>query len=148
MSGSKLTQEEAELLLEMIKCSLATEINFPSKGETEEFDVIGKTKTDIFVINIFRGKINRLKYDLGARIKKNGISLMELHINPSNVHTNPNGEKLLGSHWHVYTEEHGRRLAFAAEDIEDENFVENTIDFLRKFSIIEQPEINYQLELL
>jgi len=148
VSSSKLTQEEAKLLLEMTKRSLAAEISFPSKGESEEFDVTGETKNDVFAINIFRGKINRLKYDFGARIKKNGILLMELHINPSNVHTNPNGQKLVGSHWHVYTEEHGRRLAFPAGDIEDEKFVENTIDFFKRFNIIEQPNINYQLELL
>lgn len=148
MRGSKLTQEEAELLLKMTKRSLIAEINFPQKGITEEFDVTGDTKTDIFAINIFRGKINRSKYNIVARIKKDGILLLELHINPSNVHYNPNGEKIIGSHWHIYTEEHGRELAIAADDIKNEDFVENTIEFFEKFNVIEQPDINYQFELL
>lgn len=75
-----------------------SEISFPAKGESAEFNVAGDSKQDIFAINIFRGKINRLKYNIGARIVKNGILLLELHINPSNVHPNPDGEKITGSH--------------------------------------------------
>ena len=36
----------------------------------------------------------------------------------------------------------------AAEDIESDKFVENTIMFLDKFKVIEKPTINFQLELL
>ncbi len=101
----------------------------------------------MFTVTICRGHINRLKYEVGARIKKHGIMLLELHINPNNVHYNPNGEKLVGSHWHIYTEEHGRKMAFAAENIESEKFVENTIAFLKRFNVIERPTINHQVEL-
>lgn len=149
MSAIKLTQEEAERLLNMMKRSLIAELDFPTREDKNtEFDVEGETKRDLFTIKIFRGKINRLKYDFGARIKKNGILLLELHINPSNVHYNPDGTKLCGSHWHIYTEEFGRRLAFPAEDIESEQFVENTIMFLEKFHVIKQPEVKMQLELV
>lgn len=74
--------------------------------------------------------------------------LLELHINPSNIHTNPDGEKITGSHWHIYSEEYGRLWAFVAEDIESENFVDNAIIFLEKFNVIERPTINFQLELM
>ena len=72
--------------------------------------------------------------------------LLELHISPSNVHYNPNGEKICGSHWHIYTEEYGRNYAFPAEDVQEDAFVDNTIAFLTKFNVVEQPNINYQLE--
>lgn len=85
----------------MVKRTLVSEINFPSKGKAEEFNVVGDSKQDVFAVNIFRGKINRFKYNIGARIIKNGIMLLELHINPSNIHTNPDGEKITGSHWHI-----------------------------------------------
>ncbi len=144
----KLTQKEAEALLAMLKRSLVKEINFPEKANSVEFDVIGDNKKDVFATRIYRGRINPLKYDLSARVKKDGIMLMELHINPGSAHINPDGEKIVGSHWHIYTEEYGRKKAFPAEDIQSDHFVENTILFMKKFNIIEQPAINYQFELL
>ena len=82
-----------------------------------------------------------------SRIKKNGISLLELHINATNVHFNPDGEKITKDHWHVYTEEYGRKLAFPAKDIHSEKFEENTVRFLKKFHVVEPPEIRCQMEL-
>lgn len=148
MSLYKISQEEADRLLCMLKHSLLSEITFPSKGETTEFQVIGDRKQDLFSINIFRGKINRLKYNIGARIVKNGILLLELHINPSNVHLNPDGEKITGNHWHIYSEEYGRLWAFPAEDIRSEYFEDNTINFLDKFHVIEKPKITFQPEIV
>lgn len=57
MSVAKLTDAEARRLLEMTKRSLIAEMNFPSRGESKEFDVIGDTNQDIFSIKIYRGKI-------------------------------------------------------------------------------------------
>lgn len=148
MSSNKLTDAEARRLLEMTKKTLEEEINFPTCGNTQEFDVVGDTKKDVFTVNIYRGKIQSRKYNIGARIKKNGLSLLELHINPTTVHINPNGEKICSSHWHIYSEQYGRAYAFPADDIQDDMFVDNTISFLNKFNVIEQPEIHYQLELL
>lgn len=148
MGTPKMTQAEADRLLQMVKRSLISELTFPSAGEKEEFNVQGDTSKDIFTISIFRGKINAKKYNIGARITKDGVMLLELHINPSNVHQNPNdGPKIYGNHWHIYTEEHNRELAFPAEDINSENFVENTISFLTKFNVIEQPAVYYQMDM-
>lgn len=72
MSSNKLTDAEARQLLEMTKKSLVQEINFPTRGNEKEFDVVGDTKKDIFAIKIYRGKIQPFKYNIGARIKKNG----------------------------------------------------------------------------
>lgn len=144
----KLTQQEAEDLINMLKKTLIEEITFPTKGNSIEFDVVGNTKKDLFTTRIYRGKINSQKYEIGARIKKDGTMLMELHINPGKPHLNPNGEKIVGTHWHVYTEEYGRRQAYLAEDIFSNKFVENTILFMEKFNIIEKPSINFQLELV
>lgn len=148
MSETKLTNDEAKKLLEMLKRSLVTDINFPDCGGKAKFDVVGTTKKDVFSIDIYRGKINPYKYDIGALIKKNGTMLLQLHINPTNVHTNPNGQKIIGNHWHIYTEEYGRAFAFPAENIQSDEFVENTIAFLVKFNVIEKPNILFQLKLL
>ena len=132
----------------MVKRSLIAEIEFPTRGKTVEFDVKGDTKRDIFSVNIYRGRIQPLKYNIGARIRKNGIMLLELHINATSVHSNPDGEKICGSHWHVYREEFGRNYAFPADDFRDDAFVKNTIVFLTRFNVIEQPNILYQHEIL
>ena len=95
----------------------------------------------------FEEKIQSKKYSIGARIKKNGISLLELHINATNVHFNPDGEKITKDHSHIYTEEYGRKFAFPAEDIHSEKFEENTVRFLKKFHVVEPPEIRCQMEL-
>ena len=147
-NGKKLTQAEADRMLNMIKCSLVKNINFPSKGSSLEFDLVGESQKEIFTTKIYRGRINHLKYELGARIKKDGILLLELHISPGKVHPNPDGTKIIGSHWHIYTEEYGRSFAFPAEDIASDNFVENSIIFLEKFNVVEKPTVNFQLELL
>lgn len=65
-----LTQDEADKLLNMLKKSLVDSINFPSTGKSIEFNVNGDSKKDVFTIKICRGKIDRKKYDLGARIQK------------------------------------------------------------------------------
>lgn len=144
----KLTKDEAAELLKMLKHTLHQSIDFPQKGTSIEFDVIGNTKKDLFTIKVYRGKIDRQKYDIGARIKKNGILLLELHINKNKIHINPDGKKIIGSHWHIYTEEYGRRYAIPADNISSDKFIETTIMFLDKFNVIEKPEINYQLELI
>ena len=148
MMDNMLSQEEAEAMLKMLKESLIENISFPDKGTSTQFNVVGNTDKDLFTIHIFRGKINATKYNLGARIKKNGIMLLELHINPSNVHINPDTEeKILGSHWHIYTQKYGRKFAFPAEDINKNDFVDTTIKFFDKFNIIKKPTVHYQEEL-
>ena len=147
MSSAKLTQKEAETLLRMTKRSIEEKIEFPQKGRREEFHVVGDNKSDLFVISLYRSNYHPTKYEICARIKKNGTMLLELHINPTNVHPNPDGTKIFGSHWHVYTEGYGTTFAFPATDIHDEAFVENTINFFIKFNIIERPLIVYQAEI-
>ena len=148
MSVEKLTQDEAKRLLEMMKRSLVATIDFPSRGKAKEFDVVGDTKKDVFSISVYRAKIRPFKYNFGARIKKNGIMLLELHISQSAVHRNPDGEKITGSHWHIYTEKYGRDYAFSADDVQSDLFVENAIKFLEEFNVVEKPTIVHQMEIL
>ena len=139
----KLTQEEADRLIAMLKTTLCKEIYFPSRNSGTEFDVQGDTKQDILKIKIFHNK-----YTFGARIKKDGILLLELHINPGNPHSNPDGTIIIGSHWHVYREGYDRKFAFPATNIDDDDFISNTLQFFDKFHLIDKPNVNYQLEIL
>lgn len=147
MFRNRIKQDDAEKLLGALKKSLSTHINFPEKGTSETFQVKSIEGNDIFKINIYRGNVNRFKYNIGALISKDSIPLLELHIGPGNRHINPDGEIIEGSHWHIYSEQYGTSQAFPAEDMNSERFVENTISFLDRFNVIEKPEIYYQSEL-
>lgn len=144
----QLTQSEAERLLHMVKKSLISQINFPGSGDSTDFEVVGENKRDLFIIDIYKGKINKNKFNIGARIKKNNIILLELHIGATNRHLNPSGTIVTGSHWHIYSEKYGIKEAFPAEDINSLDFVEKTMLFFEKFNLVEKPIINYQFELI
>ena len=148
MGATKLTNAEATKLIEMVKKALIAEIDIPTRGGSKTFDVAGEAKTDLFTVSIFRGAVSRTKCNFGARIKKNNIMLLELHVSPTRVHVNPNGEKITGSHWHIYTEEYGRSQAFLVGDINEDSFVENTLNFLERFNVVNPPEVNMQLEII
>lgn len=150
MSSERLTDAEATRLLTMLKHALIQELVFPARGEKQEFELEGETNRDLFTVCIYRGRIQSMKYEIGARIQKNNILLLELHINPRGIHQNPepDGRKITGNHWHVYSEQYGRTMAFPADDIQSDLFVENTIRFLTEFHVVEPPVIRAQLELL
>nr|DAV21250.1 MAG TPA: hypothetical protein [Caudoviricetes sp.] len=143
----KLSKEEAERLLNMIKNSLVDSINFPNLGELVEFNAKGDTDKDIFTLSIYRGKINGNKICHNARIAKNGIILLALDVCDNGCHQNPDGTKITGSHWHIYTEEFGRKLAYKAEDINSKDFVNNSLIFFEKFNLIQHPAIMIQEKL-
>jgi len=62
--------------------------------------------------------------------------------------SNPDGTIIIGSHWHVYREGYDRKFAFPATNIDDDDFISNTLQFFDKFHLIDKPNVNYQLEIL
>lgn len=143
-----LTTEEAKALIKMLKSSLAEIIQLPNSEQRKvEFDVVGKDKTDRFTISIYTGSLNSSKHNFGARISRSGVLLLELHINPKGAHLNPDGTKIVGSHWHIYDQEYGRKMAYPATDISSDDFVDNTLLFLDSFHVIQKPELQFQPSL-
>ena len=69
MANNKITQEEAERLLNMIKKTLSNSINFPGKGEEIEFELSGDTKKELFITKIYRGRINHKKYERFQKVQ-------------------------------------------------------------------------------
>lgn len=141
LQNISITREEIELLLEQLKRALIDAVILPSAGDKLKIDVEGCESKEAFSVRINRSRIKENKYEICGIVEKHNIPLLELHINPTNVHPNPDGSKVKGSHWHVYSEEYGRRVAFPAENIESENFVQHTIQFLDRFNVIETPDI-------
>lgn len=147
ISNTKLTKEEAERLLKMVKHALVDDIDFPDVGKEIKFDAIGSSNREKFTIHIFRSRIKSTKYNIGALFFKNNIMLMELHICDTSRHRNPDGQMIEGNHWHIYSEEYGRKMAIPAEDIKAVDFVENTLVFFEKFNLIDPPFVNIEVQM-
>lgn len=147
ISDIRLTKEEAEKLLNMVKHTLVDDIDFPGVGKEIKFDAIGSSNRDKFNIHIYRSKIKSTKYNIGALFYKNDVMLMELHICDTLKHRNPDGQMIIGNHWHIYSEEYGRKMAIPAEDIRSVDFVENTLVFFEKFNLIEPPYVHIEMQM-
>jgi len=60
------------------------------------------------------------------------------------THTNPDGTRISGTHWHIYKEGEDDWNAQAA-DIESPDFVNDTIRLLDRFNVIRRPDFQEKL---
>jgi len=142
----RLSQKEADMLISMLKKTVEKEISLPYAKGRIDFNVLGERREDVFAINISRKGINAAGASYQGRVQTSGIILMRLDVNPTAVHTNPDGEKIMGTHLHVYTEEHD--MAFATSfDIESKDLFQLCYSFFERFNIIEPPSVTQQLTL-
>lgn len=140
----KLTQVEANMLIDMLKRTVKNAtLQFPPVKGKLIFDVIGERRTDVFTINIDRKGINAQGGTYQGRIKSNNVILLRLDVNPTAVHLNPNGERIYGTHLHIYSEEYELKEAIPF-DVENQDLYEVCYTFFKRFNIIEPPEMIYQ----
>ncbi|MDR2971077.1 MAG: hypothetical protein LBU83_04025 [Bacteroidales bacterium] len=142
----KLTQKEADMLIEMLKKTAEKEIAFPQERGRVEFDVFGDRREDIFVVNISRKGINADGASYQGRLRHREGILMRLDVNPTGVHRNPDEEVIRGTHLHIYTEEYGMAVAIPF-DTENKDLVGLCYAFFKHFHIIEPPAVTFQLKL-
>jgi len=107
---------------------------------------LGDRRDDVFVVNIERKGINAGGASYQGRTRHSGIILMRLDINPTGVHYNPDGEKILGTHIHIYTEEHEMAMAIPF-DVNNKDLYQLCYTFFDRFNIIDKPKIKQQLTL-
>ena len=143
----RLTQKEADMLINMLKKTVEKEINFPCGKGRVEFDVTGDRREDIFAVNIQRKGINAGGATYQGRVRTNGVILMRLDVNPTGVHTNPDGDKITGTHIHIYTEKYGDSWAIPF-DVESMDLYQLCHTFFGRFNVVEPPKMNQQLTLL
>ena len=67
-----LTTEEATRLIKLTKQSLIDILSSPDTGANVEFDASHEDTGDLFTVKIYRGKINKNKYE------KNGIFVLPI----------------------------------------------------------------------
>jgi hypothetical protein len=144
----KLTQAEADMLIEMLKRTVEkTMLEFPSVKGSLAFDVLGERRTDEFVITIDRKGINAQGCTYQGRLKSNNVILIRLDVNPTAIHTNQStGEKIVGTHLHIYTEEYEMKEAIAF-DIEAKDLYGTCYTFFERFHVVEPPPIVYQYSI-
>lgn len=143
-----LTQAEADKLIAMFKSSLEDCIFFPSEKSGVSFYAVGERRNDEFIVNIDRkGKLLE-KCTYQGRLRQSNQVLMRLDIDPNGRHTNPPpyNDVIIGSHLHVYTEEHEMKLAVPF-DPENKALYELCYTFFEKFHIMEPPTVLYQERL-
>ena len=136
-----LTDAEARRMLELLKEALSPKSITLNKGEKASFEASSTTSPDRFRIQINRGARNEKKVEIVALPKGIPQTILELHLHPNQPHRNPDGELVKGSHWHVYSEEYGRRWAYPALDLETDSFVDGTMAFFERFHLIRHPQI-------
>jgi len=149
-------------------------LEFPNSKGKISFDVLGEQRNNEFVVSIERKGINskgcsyqgrnetpRRKQrgivsgitlffspqaagNLPLEIKSNNIILLRLDINPTAVHINQNGEKITGSHLHIYEDEHTEMKNVIPFDISNKDLFDLCQSFFEKFNVVEPPVIKYQ----
>lgn len=138
-----LTQKEADMLINMLKKTAEDCIEFPSKKGRVEFDVTGERREDVFVVNIARKGINAGGASYQGRLRHSGTILLRLDVNPTSKHENPDGQIILGTHLHAYTEDYEMMYAVAF-DVENKGLYAMCFEFFQRFNIIEPPEVTKQ----
>lgn len=139
-----LTTKQAEELIDLLKCIVEGKFVIPEDGKLE-YDFKSTETRDLFKISIFRSKIgNKISYT--GLLKGKNVMLIRLDINKNGVHKNPDGEKIIGNHIHIYTEEHSDKYAVNF-NVNEFDVKENCIDFFRKFNVINPEFGNSQTTL-
>lgn len=129
-----MTNEEAKELIELFKKIAKGKLIIPSQGK-HVFDFFSTTTRDKFTVSIFRGSYNSKTSYVGL-LKGTNEVLIRLDVTPNGRHRNPDGELILGTHIHVFTEEYGDKFAINL-DLISEDTLENCIIFFKRFNIIE-----------
>ena len=141
---NRLTQQEAKMLIDMLKNIAQGKVDFPSEKGRISPPLLAKSidEKENFVIDMSRAGINANKATYQARHKRTNQILLRLDVNPTQRHPNPDGSMIEAgvNHLHIYTEEHGDRWAIAF-DTENKELDEICYLFFDRFNIIERPEI-------
>ena len=108
-----LTQTEADALIAMRKHFRSSHNISLLPGVDETYELIGTDHREGFFLDLWRGTIRLSKYKLQT-IGRMIIVLVRLDINGA-PHTNPDGQKLDGTHIHIYREGFEDKWAFPVD---------------------------------
>lgn len=134
-----LTQTEADTLIGMPKRPSSGTINiFPSPGDRLIIELESLDKTEDFLLDVTRGRIDLVKITYQHRARQSVILLrLDVHGAP---HRNPDGVSVLCPHLHVYREGFGDKWAFPADVADFSNLLnqqQTLFDFMSRCNVTE-----------
>ena len=59
-----------------------------------------------YFLKVYQGRLDKDRFSIHLRFKEFHHHLVRIDVNPNINHNNPDGEKIVGSHIHIYTNEH------------------------------------------
>lgn len=112
-----LTQSEADALIAMEKRLVAAvQTVAVAPGGDESYELAGAEAEERFQLDLYRGRRRTAKLMFQTRARK-VVVLLRLDLNGS-PHTNPDGERLDGTHLHVFREDCDDKWALPLSDAE------------------------------
>jgi hypothetical protein len=109
-----LTQAEADEFLQMVKHIVRppSTITIPP-GSDDTYELAGPNNREVFLLDVWRGtlRLSKLKYQ--NRVQT-AVILVRLDIDGA-PHTNPNGERLSGTHLHLFKEGFDDKWAYPVD---------------------------------
>lgn len=142
-----LTQIEADALISLEKCRVNENTwRYPHLGQKISIPLSSLDQTENFLLDVSRSRMNLAKNTYQNRARQI-VVLLRLDISGP-PHCNPDGEKILCPHLHVYREGFGDKWACPVPDdeFEDLNDINKTLtDFMRYCNVIMLPNIQQGL---
>ncbi len=108
-----LTQAEADTLIAMRKRFLKTGGIALPPGVDETHELVGEDWRERFLLDLWRGTMRLSKYRMQTRGRMI-VVLVRLDINGA-PHTNPDGQKIDGTHIHIYREGFNDKWAYSVD---------------------------------
>ncbi len=113
MAEINLTQTEADALIAMPKVRENEVIHlFPVGGNGLIIPLFSEDRTENFLLDVSRGRINLLKAKYQTRVRQ-VVVLVRLDLNGA-PHRNPDDSEIACPHLHVYREAYGDKWAVPA----------------------------------
>ena len=143
----ELTQTEADELIAMPKQpSDHNIVQFPSVGERLVIPLISLDRTEDFLLDVTRSRIDlaKITYQNRGRVV---VVLMRLDLNGA-PHRNPDGGQMPCPHLHIYREGFGDKWAFplpAGKFVNLDDMTQTLSDFMGECNVTVQPAVQTRL---
>src|SRR5260370_38109312 len=108
-----LTQGEADKLIAIRKLWVSPETISLPPGSDLTYELVSDDKQEQFLLDLWRGtlRLSKLKFQNRAR---QVVILVRLDVDGA-PHTNPDGQRLGGTHIHIYREGYDDRWAYTLD---------------------------------
>ena len=109
-----LTQTEADQFMQMVKHFVRppATITIPP-GADDTYELAGPNNREKFLLDVWRGTLRLSKLKLQNRVRT-AIILVRLDVDGA-PHTNPDGERLAGTHMHLFKEGFDDKWAYPVD---------------------------------